>query len=173
MRQWRPRQQSAQGHPELGQLSTCQAPQTLLSLFVMASDPGICIPVSPLTPLCHKTVIHHVLSTYDGPGSSTGILYEFRVHKMPFPLASTQSSSDTPPPPWSPSFVMVPPPTDPSPALFSLIVSSVPERILYVWFLWDFFYSLPPTRLHEGRIQVLAYLYCLSEIQYSRLMLVQ
>ena len=29
-----------QGHPELGQLSTCQAPKTLLSLSVMASDPG-------------------------------------------------------------------------------------------------------------------------------------
>ena len=40
-------------------------------------------------------------------------------------------------------------------------------------FCGAFFYSLSPTSLHEGRIQVLAYLYCLSEIHHSRLMLVQ
>ena len=62
-------------------------------------------------PLCHETVIHHVLSTYYGPGSSIGILYVFYIHKMPLLQASAQTSSGMPPDSPSPLFVTVPPPT--------------------------------------------------------------
>lgn len=123
----RPRQLSAQGHLELGQLSTCRAPHTLLSLSD-GSDPGKCIPVS-LNSFSHKTVVHHALSIVD-QALSTGILYVFHVHKMPFcwPLLRLPQTRPPSPQPRSPSFVIATSHRSICCLIF-LTVSSVPESI--------------------------------------------